>query len=75
MTDQTSATDQTIEDLAVINAPWNKEITLRGVRYDSGLRMLRVRIREGRRFTDLELDAASAAALTKVLDEWFAAQV
>lgn len=75
MTEEIPATEETVEDLAVVNAPWNKEITVRGVRYDSGLRMLRVRIREGRRFTDLELDAETAAALTKAMDDWFGGRV
>lgn len=61
----------TVEDLTVIQAPWGKELTLKAATYDSGLRTVRLRIREGRaRFTDLELDDATVERLLEVLGAW-----
>ena len=61
----------TVEDLTVIQAPWGKELTLRSATYDSGMRTLRIRIREGRaRFTDLELDEATVEQLLKAIQSW-----
>lgn len=61
---------QSITDLEVINAPWNKTVTLQEIAYDGGVKMLRLRIKEGTRFTDLELDAGTLAGLTKSLQDW-----
>lgn len=55
--------DKTVTELEVIQAPWNKEITVSEVCYEGGYTMLHLRIKEGRRFTDLELDAETAAKL------------
>lgn len=51
-------------------APWGKEIDLQELAYDNGFAFLRLRIREGRRFTDLDLDSATAAQLTAAIDRW-----
>lgn len=51
-------------------APWGKEIDLQELAYDNGFAFLRLRIREGRRFTDLDLDPATAARLTAAIDRW-----
>ena len=48
-------------------APWGKEIVVQGLAFESGLTMVRLRIREGRRFTVLDLDAASAAKLAEAI--------
>ena len=61
---------QTITDLQTIEAPWNKTITLQQIAYEGGINMLRVRIKEGRRFTDLELDAVTLGTLTGALQGW-----
>ena len=65
-----SGAHQSIRDMAVINAPWNKEVTLQEVEYEGGFKMVRVRIKEGKRFTDLELDSETANALAGHLDKW-----
>jgi len=61
---------QTITDKEVIQAPWSKEIQVQEVEYEGGFKMIRLRIKEGRRFTDLELDPATAAGLGNTLKSW-----
>ncbi len=65
-----SSAHQSIRDIEVINAPWNKEVTLQEVEYEGGFKMVRVRIKEGKRFTDLELDSATADAIAGHLSQW-----
>ena len=59
-----------ITDLKIISAPWNKTITLQNISYEGGVNMLRFRIKEGRRFTDLEFDSHSLGQLNAVLSGW-----
>ena len=47
--------------LDTITAPYGREVRLDEVPFESGMRLLRITIREGRRFTVLDLDAESAA--------------
>ncbi len=54
-------TGETVTELETFQAPYGREVRLQDVEYESGMRLLRVTIREGRRFTTLELDAATAA--------------
>ena len=67
-----SAQDSTT-DLETITAPWNKTVTLQNVSYEGGMNMLRLRIKEGKRFTDLELDAQTLGQLNASLSDWLAA--
>ena len=62
--------EQTITDLQTIEAPWNKTVTLQEVAYEGGMKMLRLRIKEGRRFTDLELDSGTLGTLAGSLQRW-----
>ena len=59
-----------ITDLKIISAPWNKTVTLQNICYEGGMNMLRFRIKEGRRFTDLELDSQSLEQLNAELSDW-----
>lgn len=52
------------------NAPFNKEITLAERDYEGGMPLLSVRIKEGKRFTTLELDAATAATWGEAMLQW-----
>lgn len=62
---------ETTIPLADFDAPYGKHITLQQVRYDGGLTLLRVRIREGKqRFTILELDAPGAQHLADLMADW-----
>ena len=53
--------------------PWGRELVVQALDYDSGMRLARMRIREGHRFTTLDLDDAATewliAALRKALDQ------
>ncbi len=51
-------------------APWGREITLDNVDHESGMRMLRITVREGRRFTIFDLDAERAAHFGEALADW-----
>jgi hypothetical protein len=51
-------------------AAWGRVIRLQEVEITGGLVMLRVRIREGRRFTDLELGCQDAERLARSLSAW-----
>lgn len=65
---------ETVTDLRQIAAPWGKEISLKAVTYDSGMRAVRMRIREGRRFTDMELDPDTVHGLIDILGTWLHSQ-
>ncbi len=62
--------DETVTSLEKFDAPWGRQIELQDVRYESGLRLMRVRIREGNRFTILELDDSTAAGLARAMSSW-----
>ncbi len=71
MSDDIPASDETITPLATLAAPWNREVTLQAVEHASGLKMLRVRIKEGRaRFTILDLDQPTAKAWAELMASW-----
>ena len=57
-------------DLDAFEAPWGKNVVIQKVEYEGGLVMLRVRIKEGSRFTLLDLDPESAKRLAKTLNAW-----
>lgn len=57
-------------DIGHIDAPYRREIVFQDVVHESGMRMLRIRIREGRRFTILDIDAATAESWTDIMDRW-----
>ncbi|MGD9785029.1 MAG: hypothetical protein AB7E80_08850 [Hyphomicrobiaceae bacterium] len=59
-----------VEDVALIQAPYRREIVLQNVTFDSGMQLLRVRIREGRRFTILDVDAETARAWGNAMTAW-----
>ena len=57
-------------ELAKIKAPFGQEITLQDVTHESGLQMMRVRIKEGSRFTIIDIDRDTAKKWGKILDRW-----
>ena len=61
--------DEKITELGEVTLPFGRIVTLRSVEYESGLRMLRMVLREGRRITQVELDDTSAADLGAKLIE------
>ena len=63
---------ESITDLTEIQAPWNKLIEVQETTWEGGFKMVRLRIREGKRITDLELDTETATTLGGVLADWAA---
>lgn len=62
--------DETKERLAEIEAPYNRQVWLDDVKFDSGMQLLRVTIREGRRITQLDIDPDTAAQWGETLLKW-----
>ena len=60
----------TVTRLDRFPAPYGKEITLENVAYENGMRVLRVHIREGNRFTVMDVDAGTASKLGSALTGW-----
>jgi len=62
------------EDLVLpvdeFDAPYGRKVKLEAVEYASGLRMLRLRIREGNRFTVMELDETTAKRWIAAMGSW-----
>ncbi len=54
----------------IIQAPYAKEIRLEELRFESGMRLLRTTIREGRRFTTLDLDPRAAELWSNAMRDW-----
>ncbi len=63
-------THQSVTDIESFQAPWNKLATLQNVVYEGGMTLIRLRIKEGSRFTDLELDSGTAEAIGRALIAW-----
>lgn len=56
--------------LATIEAPYRREVKLDEVTFDSGMKLLRVVIREGHRITQLDIDRATAETWGSTLLAW-----
>ena len=56
-----------ITDIGRAAAPWGRQLVVQALAYNSGLKIARLRIQEGHRFTTLDLDAATTAWLAKTL--------
>lgn len=57
-------------ELAQIEAPYGRRVRLDELVHESGMKMLRVTIREGARFTILEIDAPTAAQWGDAMRQW-----
>ena len=62
--------DETVRTLDAFAAPYGRDVTLESVEHESGLHMLRIRIREGRRFTIMDIDADTATRWGAVMRTW-----
>lgn len=58
------------QDIGRIDAPYRREVVLQDVVHESGMRMLRIRIREGRRFTIVDIDAPTAETWADIMTRW-----
>ena len=56
--------------IATIEAPYRREVWLDEVQFESGMRLLRVTIKEGRRFTQLDLDPETADRWGRTMLDW-----
>lgn len=61
-------------ELAVIAAPYRREVRLEEALFDSGMKMFRVVIREGHRITQIDLDREAALKWVDVMSAWAKAQ-
>ena len=64
------AINATVTRLEKFAAPYGKEVTLENVVYENGMRVLRIHIREGRRFTVMDIDASTACHWAAAMDRW-----
>jgi len=62
--------NEVVNTLDEFAAPYGRKITMESVDHESGLRMLRIRIREGRRFTTMDIDEDTASHWISVMTKW-----
>jgi len=62
--------DEAVATLDQFAAPYGRQVTLDSVEHESGLHMLRIHIREGRRFTVMDIDADTATRWATVMNTW-----
>ena len=61
---------ETSKELSKIQAPYGREIIIQSITHESGMEMLRVRIKEGSRFTILDIDPETAQKWGEVFFGW-----
>lgn len=59
-----------LREIANYELPYSRKAELREVEFEGGMKMLRLILREGRRITQVDLDADSAAALSDAMGDW-----
>ncbi len=70
-TDNPEFAREDVTSLATLAAPWSREISLSAVDHESGMRILRMRIKEGRaRFTIVDLDERTVSEMMAVMGAW-----
>ena len=62
--------DSTKTRITTFAAPYGREVRLDDVAYPSGMRLLRLTIREGARYTVMEIDAATAVEWADEMRRW-----
>ena len=55
--------------------PFNKDIEIFDVALDNNVNLLRVRIREGKRFTIMDLDPVTAQRWAEIMENWASAHM
>lgn len=66
--------DEKLTPLHELALPWGRHLQVSDLEYESGMKMLRLRFREGKhRFTIVDLDSAAVTALSGILTSWSAA--
>ena len=64
------AIDATVTRLDKFTAPYGRELTLENVAYENGTRVLRIHIREGNRFTVMDIDENTALTWGTTMNKW-----
>ena len=59
--------DETVTDLAEFDLPYRRKAILRHVEHDSGMKMVRLVLREGHRITQVDIDPEMAIALGEAI--------
>ena len=59
-----------VNDLGKLELPYGKEVRVEEIVYESGMKLLRLRLREGKRHTVIEIDPASAGKWADILGPW-----
>ncbi len=62
--------DEKVTVLDKFSAPYGKEVRLENVAYENGMRVLRIHIREGNRFTVMDIDEKTATHWGAVMHAW-----
>ncbi len=63
---------ETVTRLERCQAPYGREVELQEVLFEGGMKLLQLRIREGKRFTIMDLDPETAAHWARVMGDWAA---
>ncbi len=63
-------TEEKVVDRSSHALPYGRTLNFKTVTHDDGFSLLRMTIREGRRFTIIDLDENSAKALSADLADW-----
>lgn len=63
-------TDEVTTDLAEVVLPFGRRAVLKDVAFESGLHMLRLVLREGKRITIVDMDATGAADVAQIMADW-----
>ncbi len=59
-----------IRELAMYELPYGRKAELREIGFDSGMNMLRLVLREGKRITQVDIDAEKANEMANAMLEW-----
>ena len=62
--------EEIVTPLDEFEAPWGRQVKLEAVEYESGMRILRMRIREGKRFTVMDIDENTARHWGAAMCSW-----
>ena len=62
--------EYTVTRLDHFSAPYGKEVTLENVAYENGVQVLRIHIREGNRFTVMDVDEDTASHWGAAMTDW-----
>ena len=62
--------DEEVTVLSRIDAPYGRKVVLESVRHSEDMQLLRIRIREGVRFTVLDIDKETALLWSAAMSAW-----